>query len=96
MTLLVALLAATGVASSLGLLISMTTAACGPCATGMIWAGVAIGAVGPLLVLAGAVSMAVVRLRRHRVAWWVPLVCMPALPVPVLIGAAVAQEAIGR
>lgn len=75
--LLVGMLASAVVASLGGVFLVFVTDSCGSvgrCNDAAVTAGVLTGAVGPLVVAAVAVLVAVVRLVRRRIAFWVPIV----------------------
>lgn len=75
--LLVAMAAVAVVAALAGVFLVFVTDSCGTvgrCNDAVVTSGVLTGAIGPLLVALIAIAVAVVRLVRRRLAFWVPVV----------------------
>lgn len=77
-------------ASYAGVLLAYAADACGAasCDTGLMNIGFWLAVVSPWVVLLGGVIVTIVRLVRHRLAFWVPLVTIVAMTALWFVAAA--------
>lgn len=85
---------AAAVASSLSGLLGFASDGCFEgCDSGLIAAGMRVGAVGPWVLTIAAVLVAGVLLGRRQVAWYVPVVALVLMAAPFLIGLGIVESA---
>jgi hypothetical protein len=85
-------------ASYAGFFIAMVSDPCGAgnCDDTLINVGFWIGVLSPWVLLLIAVVVGVIRLARHRIAFWVPLVAAALMVAMWFVGVAVAGSGVGR
>ncbi|RYB95335.1 hypothetical protein EUA93_13895 [Nocardioides oleivorans] len=96
--LLIALVVLAPAAGFMGLLTAMASDSCGSgneCNEGLIGVGVITSAASPIVVALVALVWVVVRWRRGRTTWWVPLVAAVVAAGTWWIGALITFAAVG-
>jgi hypothetical protein len=96
--LLIALALLAPAAGFMGLLTAMASDGCGSsneCNTGLIGVGVFTSALSPIVVAVAALVWVVVRWRRGRSTWWVPLVAAVVAAGTWWLGALITFAAVG-
>lgn len=95
--LMVGFLVLVPILSLMGLLLVMTSDSCGvnTCSTGLIVTGVAVAVGAPVLAFLVTLAWTVVRWRRGRSTWWLPLVGVAVGAALWGVGAALAFSAVG-
>ncbi|GAA1922112.1 hypothetical protein GCM10009797_14750 [Nocardioides hwasunensis] len=96
--LLIGLAVLAPVAGFMGLLTAMASDSCGSgteCNDGLVATGVFTSATSPIIVALAALVWVVVRWRRGRATWWVPLVAVVVAAGTWWIGALITFGAVG-